>query len=105
MSNDLISRSELRRNLMIWTEKLRSAGECGGCEVELLQAVIKMVDAQENVKAELVQHGKWKLNPNGIYDDNTWTCSVCGGPWMLIDGNPKDNFMRYCPQCGAKMEE
>ena len=104
MENDLISRVELRRHLAIWCEKLRSAGECGGCEVELLQAVIKMVDAQENVKAELAQHGKWKLNPNGIYDDNTWTCSVCGGPWMLLDGNPKDNFMRYCPQCGAKME-
>ena len=46
---DLIRRSELRRQLVIWSEKLRAAGECGGCEVELLQAVIKMVDAQEAV--------------------------------------------------------
>lgn len=161
MENDLISRVELRRQLAIWCEKLRSAGECGGCEVELLQAVIKMVDAQATasvepydtgitlstndlisrsaliqalrrqekvselcadglsaglaraivevynakiVDAELVRRGKWRLNPNGIYDDNTWECSVCGGPWKLIDGNPGENFMRYCPQCGAKME-
>ena len=40
---DLIRRSELRRQLVIWSEKLRAAGECGGCEVELLQAVIKTV--------------------------------------------------------------
>ena len=49
---DLIRRSELRRQLVIWSEKLRAAGECGGCEVELLQAVIKMVDAQEAVDVE-----------------------------------------------------
>ena len=46
---DLIRRSELRRQLVIWSEKLRAAGECGGCEVELLRAVIRMVDAQEAV--------------------------------------------------------
>ena len=39
MTNDLISRAELRRSLMIWADKLRTAGECGGCEAELLQAV------------------------------------------------------------------
>ena len=46
MTNDLISRAEFRRSLMIWAEKLRIAGECGGCEVELMQAVIRMLDAQ-----------------------------------------------------------
>lgn len=49
---DLIRRSELRRQLVIWSEKLRAAGECGGCEVELLRAVIRMVDAQEAVDVE-----------------------------------------------------
>ena len=63
MSNDLISRSELRRNLMIWMEKLRIAGECGGCEVELIQAVIRMLDAQAAVDAEPVRHGKWIGRP------------------------------------------
>ena len=59
MENDLISHVELRRQLAIWCEKLCSAGECGGCEVELLQTVIKMVDAQAAVDAEPVRHGKW----------------------------------------------
>ena len=50
---DLISRAEFRRSLMIWAEKLRIAGECGGCELELMQAVIRMLDAQEPISAEM----------------------------------------------------
>ena len=76
MENDLISRVELRRQLAIWCEKLRSAGECGGCEVELLQAVIKMVDAQENVKAELAQHGKWITHLLKLLIDNIKTIII-----------------------------
>ena len=52
-NNDLISRAELRRQLMIWREKLRVAGECGGCEAKLLDGVLRLVDAQapENEEA------------------------------------------------------
>ena len=104
MNNDLISRAELRRTLMIWAEKLRAAGECGGCEAELLQAVVKMVDAQAAVDAEPVRHGEWILNPSNLYDDATWVCSVCGHEWVLIDGTPQENDMHYCPKCGARMD-
>ena len=103
MSGDLISSAKLRRSLMIWADKLRTAGECGGCEVELLQAVVKMVDAQAAVDAEPVRHGEWILNPCNLYNDATWVCSVCGNEWVLIDGTPLDNQMDYCPRCGAKM--
>lgn len=50
-----------------------------------------------------VRHGKWESEEN-IFDDNTWICSVCHEPWVLIDGTPKDNYMHYCPNCGAKMD-
>ena len=50
--SDLISRTGLRRSLMIWHDRLTAAGECGGCEAELLQAVVKLVDAQ---KAALIR--------------------------------------------------
>ena len=103
MNNDLISRAELQRTLMIWAEKLRAAGECGGCEAELLQAVVKMVDAQAAVDAEPVWHGEWKRDGE-VYDDATWICSVCGHEWVLIDGTPQENDMHYCPKCGAKMD-
>lgn len=107
MTNDLISRAELRRSLMIWADKLRTAGECGGCEVELLQAVVKMVDAQEAVDAEPVRHGEWLFS-----DYDYFTCSVCGDQYFTGADSTKDAkamlennaYYPYCPYCGAKMD-
>ena len=47
------------------------------------------------------KRGEWHEWDDG---DNTWSCSVCGEPWVLIDGTPKENGMKFCPNCGAKME-
>lgn len=49
MNNDLISRLALKQELKLWIEQSDSTDECGGCEAELLQAVVKMVDAQAAV--------------------------------------------------------
>jgi len=49
------------------------------------------------------KHGHWKLVQD--YDDEHWQCSVCGCEWYLADGNPEENNMYYCPECGAKMDE
>ena len=45
--------------------------------------------------------GSWQL-----YDDedtNAWECSKCGGVWLLNEGSPTGNRMKYCPYCGAEM--
>lgn len=94
MNSDLISRAELRRNLMIWADKLRTAGECGGCEVELLRAVVKMVDAQAAVDAAIPQHGSWK---------NGCECSVCGMAYGPKNAACAQGY-HYCTYCGAKMD-
>lgn len=48
-----------------------------------------------------VRHGRWEeLDEEGCY-----SCSVCGNPWIIIDGTPQDNEMYFCPNCGAKMDE
>ena len=100
MTNDLISRAELRRSLMIWADKLRTAGECGGCEVELLQAVVKMVDAQAAVDAEPVRHGEWsgyRINGyDGLHPVYETQCSLCGKYARFT--------YRFCPHCGARMD-
>ena len=93
-ANDLISRAGLRRSLMIWAEKLRAAGECGGCEAELLQAVIKMVDAQPLADAAITQHGRW---------ENGCECSVCGQAYGPISAAHAQHY-HYCTFCGAKMD-
>lgn len=47
--------------------------------------------------------GEW-IERNGYDGDVYYDCSACGESWVLIDGTPKENGMRYCPHCGAKME-
>lgn len=59
------------------------------------------IDAQPTIDAVPVVHGEWKEWDDG---DNTWSCSVCGNPFVLIDGTPSDNEMNYCPNCGARMD-
>ena len=96
MNNDLISRKALleriKEDAPWWWHNFHS------------YLIVDMLKEAPVIKAEPVRHGKWQLNPNGIYDDNTWVCSMCGEPWMLIDGSPEENFMHYCPQCGARMD-
>ncbi len=47
--------------------------------------------------------GKW-IEKDGWDGDVYYDCSVCGESWTTIEGTPWDNFMNYCPHCGAKME-
>lgn len=50
-----------------------------------------------------VVHGKWEVEED-IFGDDTYICSVCKEPWVLITGTPQNNNMNYCPNCGAKMD-
>ena len=47
-----------------------------------------------------VRHGRWMSNDLGGYK---WAyyCSECG--W--VDGYPFNDRHKYCPNCGAKMDE
>lgn len=50
-----------------------------------------------------VRHGEWieqEITPGDFY----YTCSVCKVDWFIPDGTPAENFMHYCPRCGAKMD-
>ena len=53
---------------------------------------------------ETVRHGEWTQDGGFDKDDNVYTCSACGEPWILDAGTPGDNNMNYCPNCGAKMD-
>ncbi len=32
-------------------------------------------------------------------DSNTWECSECREWWTFNSGDPKENYMNYCPKC------
>ena len=48
--------------------------------------------------------GRWE-EKDGYDGDVYYDCSVCGESWASIEGTPKTNGMKYCPNCGAKMVE
>ena len=61
------------------------------------------IDNAPTIDAVPVVHGRWEYSEN-IYDESTWVCSICKEPWTLIDGTPQENGMKYCPNCGKKMD-
>lgn len=53
-----------------------------------------------------VRHGRWiPSDMGGGEPDEAYICSECGEPWVLNDGTPEENNMRYCPACGARMDK
>ena len=78
------------------------------CDGDVDKAMAIAADAIEELQAEVERlepkRGEWKETDMGWDGDTAWVCSVCGEPWTLIDGTPKENNMNYCPNCGAKME-
>lgn len=51
-----------------------------------------------------VKHGKWEMLCNNTADYRY--CSECGytGDCQLIFEYPWNDFYKYCPHCGAKMD-
>ena len=50
-----------------------------------------------------VELAHW-IQANDI-DETAWRCSKCDLTWILNEGTPWQNEMRYCPKCGAYMIE
>lgn len=57
------------------------------------------------------QHGAWVWNPNGIdWGLGAWQCSLCGARNNNLPADTKISpyafsGSRYCPNCGARMDE
>lgn len=66
--------------------------------------VIRRVNDQPTVNAVPVVHGAW-VEHEDYNGDCYYSCSACGCDWTTIDGTPAENNMRFCPECGAKMDE
>lgn len=46
---------------------------------------------------------QWRQT-NDPYMPDTWEAD-CGAMWTFTDGGPKDNHMRFCPQCGHPLQQ
>ena len=69
-----------------------------------ISEVIARINEVPTVEATPVKHGHW-IERTDYVGDTYYDCSACGESWTTIEGDPWDNGMDYCPQCGAKMDE
>ena len=72
--------------------------------IDYCEDILEIVERQPAADVAEVRHGRW-IDYSDEYDGGYYECSVCGEPWVFIDGTPKDNNANYCPNCGAKMDE
>ena len=81
-------------------DALRLCVKYGMAENALQNAGIAADAIEDLTNADVrpVVRGEWKQ-----FDEDTWECSNCGLLWTLNDGNPHDNNMNFCPNCGADM--
>lgn len=66
--------------------------------------ITDLVNGIPAVDAAPVVHGRW-IEHEDCNGDSYYTCSACNCDWTTIDGTPEWNNMRYCPECGAKMDK
>lgn len=73
--------------------------------VDEFEQLADAIDSVPPADVVPVRKGTW-IEEESLWDDRYWTCSVCRESWCLTDdGTPEDHDMRYCPHCGAKMED
>lgn len=76
----------------------------GNIVIEIIDALHK-VDECQTVDAEPVKHAHWIPDERETGEgSNTYKCSACGEIQMIIEGTPKENGWKYCPNCGAVMD-
>lgn len=63
------------------------------------------IDAAPDVEAVPVVHGEWKVIEDCYLLDTIYQCSACKEEFVTIDGTPAENLWKYCPYCGAIMDE
>lgn len=86
-----------RRNRMILIDREKLLKTIPSEEMVARMAVM----SAPPVDAEPVRHGEWKMIPRtdmGTYWSDVGICSCCGDEWGSV------SVMKYCPNCGAKMD-
>ena len=90
MRDDLISREDTKQAIR---HKFKTLAE--RCEINEVLNSMPSVQPKEKT-------GHWIEQED--YGEIYYCCTICGEPYVTIEGTPKDNQMNYCPCCGAKME-
>lgn len=103
MTEEYISRKAVRDAIASLSIERFELSNAYRLYVEALDNVDKKVVKIPAADVEPVRHGHW--NAKEDYNmDIYYECSACKETWTTIEGDPWDNGMNYCPNCGAKMD-
>lgn len=80
-------------------------GNITGCvDPEYRNIVKSFIKDEPIIDAVPVVHGEWIHKED---EESEWYCSICGSDFSFadIDFTPYNSGLRYCPDCGAKMDK
>ena len=81
--------------------------DCQQCAADHRQLAEWLTELKECREADVkpVKRGHWEeIEEYGGWGDTYFRCSICGDEWDLNAGTPVENGMKYCPNCGARMD-
>lgn len=103
--DEAVDAIEKKEHRLIWADALKKHyawWKGGSREMTMDEAKSDfdtIIDLQPTV--EPTKHGRWIPSKD---EEDTFVCSNCLEPWVLIEGDPMQNGMNYCPNCGARMD-
>lgn len=62
-----------------------------------------LTQSQSDMEAKQSAHCTWK--PDRQWEETGEWITECGESFMLIEGTPTENEMRFCPYCGRVLKE
>lgn len=72
---------------------------------EAYEKAARCIDQITPSDVQPVKHGQWEeIEEYGGWGGTYFRCSICGDEWDLDTGTPVENGMKYCPNCGARMD-
>lgn len=75
-------------------------GEC--CYKDALNSV----DEAPTIDPETLRPvAHWDMEEDAVGNPIIWTCSNCKESIVMYDGTPMENDYKYCPMCGARIED
>jgi len=88
------------RIVALYRKEKGYAADIFNTAVDAAQTIILDMYDNEAIEAEPVKHGQWIESWGGKWH----SCSVCGGI-LPFNFKGEDIITKYCPHCGAKMDE
>lgn len=99
-------------DIRTWTPEsdiLKPGEPCSVQEIrswfERLPRMRALIRQQQEHIESLRPVAHWDMEEDAVGDPIIWTCSNCKESIVMYDGTPMENGYKYCPMCGARIED